>query len=59
MTPAVPPGWHARSHQEAFETFQSSPVDGLAEEVAAERLSVHGPNRIEVRPGRGAVLRRN
>ncbi|WP_079433323.1 HAD-IC family P-type ATPase [Zoogloea sp. LCSB751] len=57
MTPAVPPGWHARSHQEAFETFQSSPVDGLAEEVAAERLSVHGPNRIEVRLGRGAVLR--
>ena len=51
------PGWHARPHQEAFETFRSSPVDGLAEEVAAERLTAHGPNRIEVRPGRGPVLR--
>ncbi|MBS0372334.1 MAG: HAD-IC family P-type ATPase [Proteobacteria bacterium] len=57
MTPVDPPGWHARSHQEAFATFQSSPDDGLAEAVAAERLGVHGPNRIEARPGRGAVLR--
>ncbi|MBS0356138.1 MAG: HAD-IC family P-type ATPase [Proteobacteria bacterium] len=57
MTPVDPPGWHARSHQEAFATFQSSPLDGLTEEVAAERLGIHGPNRIDSRPGRGAVLR--
>lgn len=49
--------WHARPHEEAFEAFESSPHDGLAEEVAAARLATHGPNRIEARAGRGPLLR--
>ena len=49
--------WHARPHEEAFAAFESSPHDGLAEEVAAARRAAHGPNRIEARAGRGPLLR--
>ena len=56
--PLPPPtDWHARSHEEAFAAFESSRHAGLAEDVAAARLAAHGPNRIEARAGRGAVVR--
>ena len=57
MTLPDPPGWHARPFDAAFETFQTRAAEGLTEAVAAERLGTHGPNRIEAKAGRGALLR--
>lgn len=57
MTTAEHPGWHARHHDDAFEALSSSATHGLTENVAAERLLKHGPNRIEGKAGRGPLLR--
>ncbi|AEA47318.1 cation-translocating P-type ATPase [Archaeoglobus veneficus] len=37
--------WHTFSHEEVFETFETSP-QGLKEEEARKRLEVFGPNEI-------------
>jgi len=57
MTASAPPDWHARHHDEAFTALASSADTGLAESDAAERLTRHGPNRIDAKAGRGPLLR--
>ncbi|MCK6375522.1 MAG: HAD-IC family P-type ATPase [Zoogloea sp.] len=57
MTASAPPDWHARHHDEAFAALASSADTGLAESDAAERLTRHGPNRIDAKAGRGPLLR--
>jgi len=53
--PASPP-WHALEATEVLAHLESRP-EGLADEAARERLTVHGPNRLPPPKRRGSLVR--
>jgi magnesium-transporting ATPase (P-type) len=48
--------WHASKTHEVFAAFRTGP-DGLTTREAADRLAIHGPNRLPQGPRRSAFLR--
>ena len=49
--------WHALAAADALARHHVDPVQGLAEQEAAERLLHHGPNRLREPVGRSALIR--
>jgi magnesium-transporting ATPase (P-type) len=52
-----PRPWHTLSTEQACELNGSSPLQGLSQEEAARRFSVHGPNLLAEGKKRGPLIR--
>lgn len=53
---SLPQKWHEKEPHYVLEALETG-LDGISAETAAERLRIHGPNRLPEAAKRGAVMR--